>query len=131
MRRDNKEVSNMKKYLSSRNALKEIGKRIRAYRIDYPLSQAELAKKSGIAIRSISRLENGEDIQFGNLFKVLIALDLDANIDMLVPDSSKRPSMYEKKITAINTKFNRVFQKKENHFQKKCLSGVTNYELYL
>lgn len=81
----------MRKYLSSHNELHEIGSRIRAYRIAYPLSQAELAAKAGIATRSLSRLENGEDIQFGNLVKILIALDLDSNIDMLIPDPNKRP----------------------------------------
>lgn len=84
----------MSKYLSSRSALSEIGGRLKAYRIDYPLSQEELADKSGVAVRSISRMENGEDVQFGNLIKVLIALDLDANLDMLVPDPTKRPSYY-------------------------------------
>lgn len=84
----------MDKYLSSRNALAEIGARLKAYRIDFPLSQEALSDKSGVAIRSISRMENGEDVQFGNLIKVLIALDLDANLDMLVPDPTKRPSYY-------------------------------------
>ncbi|MDH8679021.1 helix-turn-helix domain-containing protein [Fusibacter bizertensis] len=86
----------MGKYLTSHSALTEIGARLKAYRIDFPLSQEELALKSGIAKRSISRMENGEDIQFGNLIKVLIALDLDANLDMLVPDPHKRPSNYLK-----------------------------------
>lgn len=84
----------MGKYLSSRSALAEIGARLKAYRIDFPLSQEALSDKSGIAVRSISRLESGQDIQFGNLIKVLIALDLDANLDMLVPDPTKRPSYY-------------------------------------
>ena len=84
----------MGKYLSSHSALSEIAARLKAYRIDYPLSQKELADKSGVAVRSISRMESGEDVQLGNLVKVLIALDLDANLDMLVPDPTKRPSYY-------------------------------------
>lgn len=86
----------MGKYLSSHSALSELAARLKAYRIDYPLSQKELADKSGVALRSISRMESGEDVQFGNLIKVLIALDLDANLDMLVPDPTKRPSYYLK-----------------------------------
>jgi len=84
----------MGKYLSSHSALSELAARLKAYRIDYPLSQKELADKSGIALRSILRVESGEDVQLGNLIKVLIALDLDANLDMLVPDPTKRPSYY-------------------------------------
>ena len=86
----------MGKYLTSRNALIEIGARLRAYRIDYPLSQEELSDKSGISVRSISRLENGEDMQLGNFIKILIALDLDSNLDMLIPDPTLRPSYYVK-----------------------------------
>jgi transcriptional regulator with XRE-family HTH domain len=91
-----KEREAMGKYLSSHSALSEIAARLKAYRIDYPLSQKELADKSGVALRSIFRMESGEDVQFGNLIKVLIALDLDANLDMLVPDPKKRPSYYLK-----------------------------------
>ena len=86
----------MGKYLSSKSALNEISSRLKAYRVDYPLSQRELSDKSGVALRSISRMENGEDIQFGNLIKVLIALDLDDNLDMLVPNPKKKPSYYLK-----------------------------------
>lgn len=89
----------MGKYLTSRNALIEIGARLRAYRIDYPLSQDELSDKSGISVRSISRLENGEDMQLGNFIKILIALDLDSNLDMLIPDPTLRPSYYVKEAT--------------------------------
>jgi len=86
----------MNKYLSSHNALLEIGARLKAYRIDYPFSQKELSVKSGVSERSILRMERGEDMQFGNLIKVLIALDIDANLDMLIPDPTKRPSYYLK-----------------------------------
>ncbi len=84
----------MVKYMTSRGTLAEIGARLKAYRIDFPLSQEELALKSGVSKRSISRMENGEDIHFGNIIKVLMALDLDANLELLVPDSKKRPSNY-------------------------------------
>ncbi len=86
----------MARYLSSLNAIAEIGARLKAYRIDYPLSQQELADKAGVSRRSITNMENGEDIQFGTLIKVLMALGLDSNLDMLVPDPTKRPSYYLK-----------------------------------
>lgn len=90
----------MGKYLTSYQALSELAERLRAYRIDYPLTQKELAAKSGVALRSILRMESGEDVQLGNLIKVLIALDLDANLAMLVPDPRKRPSFYVKDAAA-------------------------------
>ena len=102
----------MGKYLSSKSALSEIGERLQAYRVAYQLSQKELADKSGVAVRCISRIENGEDVQFGNLIKVLIALELDANLDMLVQDPSKRPSYYLKEKTTV-AKRKRVSKKLE------------------
>lgn len=107
----------MGKYLDSRTALNEVGERLKAYRIDFPLTQKELSVKSGVALRSISRMENGEDVQFGSLIKVLIALDLDSNIDMLIPDYKKRPSYYLKENKA-QIKRQRV-RKKESDNQKQ------------
>ncbi len=84
----------MGKYLSSLTAIAEIAARLKAYRIDYPLSQQELADKAGISRRSITNLENGEDVQLGTLIKVLMALGLDSNLDLLAPDPTERPSYY-------------------------------------
>ncbi|MBK5252425.1 MAG: helix-turn-helix domain-containing protein [Peptostreptococcaceae bacterium] len=91
----------MDRFLSSLAIISEIGARLKTYRIDYPLSQNELADKAGISRRSVTNMENGEDVQFSTLIKVLIALELDSNLDMLVPDPAKRPSYYlkEKSVT--------------------------------
>ena len=90
----------MGKYLSSLTAIVEIASRLKAYRIDYPLSQQELADKAGISRRSITNLENGEDVQLSTLIKVLMALGLDSNLDLLAPDPTERPSYYLKEKSA-------------------------------
>ena len=74
--------------------ISELGKKIKSYRIMKELSQEDLSDKTGISKRSISRLEQGESIQMDNLFKILIALDLGDNIDLLVSDQTRRPSYY-------------------------------------
>ena len=61
------------------------------------MSQQDLEDKSGVSKRSISRMEQGETVQVDSLFKVLISLGLGDNIELLVPDQSKRPSFYLKK----------------------------------
>ena len=58
------------------------------------ISQQDLEDLSGVSKRSISRLEQGESIQIDNLFKILLALGLGDNIEMLVPDQTKRPSYH-------------------------------------
>lgn len=76
----------MKKYLTSRAVLVELASRIKTYRIEASITQEELADLSGVTRRSISALENGEDVKLSTFFKVLIALDLDSNFEMLIPD---------------------------------------------
>lgn len=74
--------------------IKELGQKIKTYRIMKEMSQQDLVDKTGVSKRSISRLEQGESVQVDNLFKILLALDLGDNIDLLVPDQTKRPSYY-------------------------------------
>lgn len=77
--------------------IKELGQKIKTYRIMKEMSQQDLADKTGVSKRSISRLEQGESVQVDNLFKILLALDLGDNIELLVPDQTKRPSYYLEK----------------------------------
>ena len=74
--------------------IKELGRKIKTYRVMNEMSQQELEDKTGVSKRSISRLEKGESVQVDNLFKILLALGLGDNIDLLVPDQTKRPSYY-------------------------------------
>lgn len=76
--------------------LQIIGKRIKEYRVYSEISQKDLEEKTGISIRTLSRLEAGKSIQLDSLIKILAALDLDENITILVPDQSIRPSSFLK-----------------------------------
>jgi len=78
---------------------KKLCERLKQYRIYFPLTQSELAEKSGVSVRSISRFENGEDISLSNFLKLLRAMDLDARMMDMIPDQSKRPSYYLEKET--------------------------------
>lgn len=78
----------------SQEYIKELGQKIKTYRIMNEMSQQDLEDKSGVSKRSISRLEQGEAVQVDNLFKILLALGLGDNIELLVPDQTKRPSYY-------------------------------------
>ena len=65
------------------------------------MSQQDLEDLSGVSKRSISRLEQGESVQVDNLFKILVSLGLGDNIELLVPDQTKRPSYYLEKSESI------------------------------
>ena len=75
---------------------KSIGDRLKQYRINAGLTQQDLENKSGVSVRSISRLEQGASVQLESLIKILSALNLENNIDLLIPDQTKRPSFYLK-----------------------------------
>lgn len=82
--------------LSCQEYQKLIGNRIKQYRVNAGVSQKDLENESGVSVRSISRLEQGASIQLENLIKILSALNLESNIDLLIPDQTKRPSFYLK-----------------------------------
>jgi len=90
---------------------KLIGERIKQYRVNAGVSQKDLESESGVSIRSISRLEQGASIQLESLIKILSALNLEGNIDLLIPDQTKRPSFY---LNDKNKPKQRVRKKKES-----------------
>ena len=102
----------MHKQKDYREYIRELGQKIKTYRIMKELSQQDLEDKTGVSKRSISRLEQGESVQVDNLFKILLALDLGDNIELLVPDQSKRPSFYLEK---TDNKPKRVRKKTEKN----------------
>lgn len=88
-----------------------MGQKIKTYRILMNMSQQDLEDKTGVSKRSISRLEQGESVQVDTLFKILLTLQLGDNIELLVPDQTKRPSYY---LEPTDDKPKRVRKRVEN-----------------
>ena len=84
----------MNKQKDYKEYIKDLGEKIKIYRIMKEMSQQDLEDQTGVSKRSISRLEQGESVQLDNLLKILLALELGDNIELLVPDQTKRPSYY-------------------------------------
>lgn len=103
----------MKKQKNCREYMKELGQKIKTYRIMSEMSQQELEERSGVSKRSISRLEQGETVQVDNLFKILLALGLGDHIELLVPDQTKRPSYYLRREEEIPKRVRRKAEKKD------------------
>ena len=92
--------------------IKELGKKIKTYRIMKEMSQQELADKTGVSKRSISRLEQVETVNTDSLFKILLALGLGDNIEQLVPNQTKRPSYYLEKSERVPKRARKRSEKK-------------------
>ena len=78
---------------SNEEVLQVLGKRIRETRIAMDMTQGEAAKKAGVTAKTISRIENGEDLAVSTMLNVLRALGLVQNIDALIPEPTARPSI--------------------------------------
>lgn len=78
--------------------LKELGTRIKQYRISLSITQNELADKCGISSSTVVRIENGDDSIFSNYIKILNGLGLTQNMDILIPEAQPDfKAMFEKK----------------------------------
>lgn len=66
--------------------LKEIGRRIREYRIGLKITQTDFAKHIGVSTRTMSSIENGSDTNFATIIRVLDGLHLITNLNLLIPE---------------------------------------------
>ncbi len=76
--------------------MKELGSRLATKRLNLNLTQEELAVRAGVSRPTIQRLEEGNSIQFSNMLRVLRALGLITNLEVLVPESTVSPMMLVK-----------------------------------
>lgn len=83
----------MKIYGDENNSfiLKEFGQRIKDVRISQVMTQKDLCEKAGVSFSTIARIENGEGINTDNLLKVMRALNLLQNWDLLIPEQDQTP----------------------------------------
>lgn len=98
---------------NNQSILTELGQRIKRNRIDMQLTQSDLAKKSGVAVRTISTMESGRDFRIESLIRVLRVMGYADNLELLLPELAFNPEDYRtlgkerqrvsKKNTASNT----------------------------
>ena len=65
--------------------VRELGERLTQLRLAQNLTQAQLAAQSGVAKRTVERLEAGAATQLHNFVRICRALNVAGNFDLLVP----------------------------------------------
>ncbi len=77
--------------LSEPEILAEIGRRLRRYRLQQNLTQADVARDAGVGVRTVGNVESGGDTQLVTLLRILRALGrLDA-LDAFLPSPGVSP----------------------------------------
>lgn len=71
--------------------LEELGTRLARVRKQLGLTQAELAKKAGLGVATLGRIEDGQDSKLGSWLRLLRALDMEASIEALLPADFRSP----------------------------------------
>jgi len=76
---------------SDRAILEALGARIARCRLNRNLTQDAFAELAGVSRPTVARLESGHSTTLSNLIRVLRALNLVANLDLLVPEPPISP----------------------------------------
>lgn len=92
------------------DVLKELGKRIKKTRIQRGLTQTELSEQSGIYLRTINNIENGENFTILNLIQVLRALNALSLLDHILNQETTSPKDFFK----LKKERSRVSKKKSS-----------------
>lgn len=60
-------------------------------------SQEALAQEDGIGVATLRRIEDGNDSKLGSWLRILKALEMEATIDLLLPENFRSPMAEAKK----------------------------------
>ena len=77
--------------MTSPSILKEMGKRLKEYRLRKGLMQSELAESAGVGVGTIAKMERGGAVSVQILLSVLRSLDLLENLEQFLPEPPVSP----------------------------------------
>lgn len=79
------------KILADDAILAEIGARVARRRLDFQLTQADVAEQAGVAKRTVERIEAGASAQMSSIIRILRVLDMLPGLDRMIPETGPRP----------------------------------------
>ena len=77
--------------MTDSDVLSEIGRRLRAYRLQRNLTAEHVATRAGIQVRTLLSAERGANPRLGTLIRVLRALDRLEALDAFLPEPGLSP----------------------------------------
>jgi len=103
----------MTNMLTDEAILAEIGQRISSRRVELNMTQAEVAKKTGMAKRTVENIESGASGQMSTIIRIFRVLDLMENLDRLIPEPGLKPMDLLKQKRKIRIRASRKKTKKK------------------
>lgn len=79
------------KLLSDDTILTELGQRFARRRVEYNLTQADLAHEAGVSKRTVERIEAGASAQMVSVIRICRVLDLLPALEGFIPEPAPRP----------------------------------------
>jgi putative transcriptional regulator len=70
---------------------KALCQKLASLRLLRNMTQAQLATQAGVSTGTLNRLEKGEGVSLDTFIRVMIALGIQANLTVLLPDPDVRP----------------------------------------
>jgi transcriptional regulator with XRE-family HTH domain len=77
--------------LSNTAITKEIGKRLKEYRLKKRFTQRDIAERAGISIFTVAQIERGKAVSINMLLPVFRVLRLLDNLELFLPEISISP----------------------------------------
>ena len=71
--------------------LGELGNRLRRYRLQVNITQADLARQAGVSLRTLGNIETGRDVQLGTVIRILRALGRLDSLNTFLPPAGVSP----------------------------------------
>ena len=65
--------------------------RLEKIRLSRNVTQTQLAEEAGVSTRTIGRMEKGEGVSLDTFIRILTALGVQQNLEVLLPDPTIRP----------------------------------------
>lgn len=72
--------------------MKELGQRIQDNRVTMNLTQAQMAERSGVALRTVARIENGESVKVESMLNILRVLGVLGNLNEMIQEQVLAPT---------------------------------------
>lgn len=82
--------------MTTPSILKEMGSRLKEYRLRKGLMQSELAESAGVGVGTIAKMERGGAVSVQILLSVLRSLGMLENVEQLLPEPPVSPPLLRK-----------------------------------